>query len=77
MTMYRARIETIIEGERKSFPVFPRSRKTTLFKTKEAALLAIERTKLNGRGLIYPASMNYADFYCGATDWSQINTVAL
>ena len=75
--MFRARIETIVEGSRKSLPVFPRSRKTTVFPSREAALRAIERTKINGRGLVYPADMNYADFYCGAADWSRIHTVAL
>jgi hypothetical protein len=75
--MFRARIETSEEGQRKTLPVFPRSKKTSVFPTQEAALRAIERTKYRGRGLVYPADMNYADFYCGACDWSRIYTVVL
>ena len=75
--MFHARIETIIDGQRRTVPVFPRTRKTHLFPSQDAAIRAIERTRIKGRGLVYPSGMNYADFYCGACDWSRIYTIIL
>lgn len=72
-----ARIETIVDGQRRSVCVLPRSRKANTFCSQSTALRAIEKTGIQGRGLVYPAEMNYADFYLGNTDWSKIHTIIL
>jgi hypothetical protein len=76
-TKYRARIETTVNGKRVCLPVLPKAKKTSLFASQDAAVKALCAMNLEGRGFVYPSNMNYAEFYNGKTDWSNIYTIAL
>lgn len=68
--MYRAYLETIISGEKKIIPVFPKSKKTALFKSVDLAFKRLERLNIPGRGLVFDASTP-------TNDWNNAKTIAL
>lgn len=77
---FRARIETTVDGQPTSLPVFPRTR--TSFATQAIAVRAIEakarRSRIAGRGVVYPADLDYDRLKADPALWNErVYTIAL